>query len=76
MTDELAIVGHLIQIVPSIVQIYRIRKNTKNIVSRDIKQTALNLTKIVFYEPFMIYDGIKWINSRVQTARFVNKFNY
>ena len=73
--NDIEAIGHLIQIIPSVVQIYRIRKKTRNIVSRNIKQSAINLTKIVFYEPFMIYDGIKWLNLRLKQTRFVNKFN-
>ena len=73
--NEVEIIGHLIQIVPSVIQIYRIRKKTRNIISRDIKQSALNITKIVFYEPFLIYDGLKWLKSRIQKTQFVNKFN-
>ena len=73
--NEVEMIGHMIQVVPSIIQIYRIRKKTRNIISRDIKQTALNLTKILFYEPFMIYDGLKWLNSRLQKTQFISKFN-
>ena len=73
--NEVETIGHLIQIVPSVIQIYRIRKKTRNIISKDIKQSAINLTKIVFYEPFMIYDGIKWLKSRVQETGFVSKYN-
>lgn len=73
--NEVEAIGHMIQIIPSIVQIYRIRKKTRNIISKDIKQSALNITKIIFYEPFLIYDGLKWLKSRIQKTQFVNKFN-
>lgn len=58
---------------PSAFQAYRIIKKSKKIISRDPKQTSINLLKILFYEPFLIHDGIKLLVLKVDKRNKIIK---
>lgn len=70
---EIQLLGHLLQFGPSVFQAVRIYRKHKNIISRDIKQSALNLTKILFYEPFLVYDLIKYSRQKIDKRNNIVK---
>ena len=63
--NEIELLGNAIQFGPSIFRtVWMVKKNQK-VISRDIKKSAINLTKILFYEPFIVYDCIKLIRQKI-----------
>lgn len=64
--NEVELLGYVIQTAPAVFQTYRIWKKSKKIISKDAKQTAINLLKISFYEIFLVYDLGKWISVKLK----------
>ena len=74
-SQEIEILGHLLQFGPSVFQAVRIYRKHKKIISRDIKQSAINLTKILFYEPFLVWDLVKHYKQKIDKRNNIVKSN-
>lgn len=72
--NEIDLIGYTIQIAPAVFQTYRIWKKSKKIISKDKKQTAINLLKISFYEVFMVYDLARWIGLKLKAKTMPSDF--
>lgn len=51
------------------VQGYRIWKKDKKLISRNLKQTSINILKMTFGEVFLVHDGIKWMNRKLKASK-------
>lgn len=74
-SQEIELLGHLLQFGPSVFQAVRIYRKHKKIISRDIRQSAINLTKILFYEPFLVWDIVKHYKQKVDKRNNIVKSN-